>query len=143
MRALSVLGFIIMGAGFGGLVVVGSLFSSSPVAIAIQLGAVALSVWARLAFGMRSFHVAADPTEGGIVRSGPYRFIRHPIYAAVCLLGWAGVLAHRTLGGIGLALVLTGGAVIRILCEERLLILRHREYRDYARTTKRLVPFLF
>lgn len=30
---------------------------------------------------------------GGLVTNGPYRFIRHPIYTAVCLFVWTGVLS--------------------------------------------------
>ena len=53
-----------------------------------------LILWARVTFGRRSFHVVANPTEGGLVTSGPYRYIRHPIYAAICLFTWVGVAAH-------------------------------------------------
>jgi protein-S-isoprenylcysteine O-methyltransferase Ste14 len=51
-------------------------------------------IWARVAFGRRSFHLAANPTEGGLVTTGPYRLIRHPIYTGVCLVAGAEVLAH-------------------------------------------------
>jgi protein-S-isoprenylcysteine O-methyltransferase Ste14 len=40
---------------------------------------------ARVTFGRRSFHAAANPTAGGLVTTGPYRLIRHPIYTAACL----------------------------------------------------------
>jgi len=40
-------------------------------------------LWARLTFGGRSFHAGANPTAGGVVTTGPYRFVRHPIYAAI------------------------------------------------------------
>jgi protein-S-isoprenylcysteine O-methyltransferase Ste14 len=143
MRALSLIAFALMGAALAGLIATGNLFASSLGAIAVQLAALALSLWARLAFGVRSFHVAANPTEGSLVRSGPYRFVRHPIYAAVCLFAWAGALANRAPVGLLFVVLLTAGAVARILCEEALLVERYPEYRDYARGTKRLVPFVF
>ena len=77
-----------------GLLTTGNLFSVSPLVIAAQVAAAALMVWARATFGIRSFHATADPTEGGLVTSGPYRIIRHPIYTAVCLFTCAGALAH-------------------------------------------------
>lgn len=46
--------------------------------------------WARLTFGRRSFHASAVPTAGGVETRGPYRFIRHPIYTAACVIGSAG-----------------------------------------------------
>src|SRR5512141_1042392 len=53
------------------------LFANRPLAIAFQVLAAALMLWARLSFGSRSFHAAANPTEGHLVTTGPYRFIRH------------------------------------------------------------------
>jgi protein-S-isoprenylcysteine O-methyltransferase Ste14 len=89
LKATSIVGYLGMAGGLIAQFVTGNLFSSSPVVIAIQVGAGLLLVWARLAFGRRSFHLAANPTEGGLVTDGPYRYIRHPIYAAVaCSAGW-------------------------------------------------------
>ena len=51
-----------------------ALFADHPVGIAVQVAAVLLMLWARVTFGLRSFHAAANPTEGGIVTSGPYRW---------------------------------------------------------------------
>src|SRR6266516_2249539 len=71
-----------------------ALFSTSAIVIALQIAAVLLFLWARITFGRRSFHLAANPTEGGLVTTGPYRHIRHPIYTALCLFTGAGAAAH-------------------------------------------------
>jgi len=126
-----------------GLVVRGAFFSSQPVAVMAEVAAVALMVWARLTFGRRSFHATADPTAGGLVTTGPYRFIRHPIYTAVCLFGWTGVLAHWSPINALLGALLLVGAVARMLCEERLIIEVYPEYRAYAQATRRMVPYIF
>src|SRR5262245_36894731 len=68
-----------------------SLVAHRPVPIAVQVAAGALMLWARLTFRVRSFHAGADPTPGGLVTTGPYRFVRHPIYTAILLFVWAGV----------------------------------------------------
>jgi len=111
--------------------------------IALQAAAVLLMLWARLTFGARSFHAPADPTEGGLVTTGPYRFIRHPIYAAICLFVWAGVAAHLSPVSVTLAGILTAGALLRLFCEEQLVVAQYPEYAEYARRTKRMIPFLF
>jgi len=41
-----------------------SLFAAIPIGIALQVLAALLMVWARLTFGLRSFHAAANPTAG-------------------------------------------------------------------------------
>ena len=141
--ALSVVGYGAMVAGLVGLLASRSIFSTSPIVIAVQLLAFALMIWARVSFGLRSFHLAANPTEGGLVTTGPYRFIRHPIYAAVCLFIWASALGHLSLQSAALACLVSAGVAIRIVTEEQLVTQQYPEYRDYAKRTKRLIPFVF
>ena len=143
LKLLSVVGLLLMVAALFGLVATRSLFSRSPTIIAVQIAAVALVVWARVTFGRRSFHAAANPTEGGLVTTGPYRFMRHPIYTAVCLFAFAGALAHVSLTAVGLALLVFVGALGRMLAEERLVAQRYPEYADYAARTRRMIPFVF
>jgi protein-S-isoprenylcysteine O-methyltransferase Ste14 len=142
LRSLSILSFLLMALSGLALYYHGGLFSDNPVVIAVQLAALALMIWARITFGRRSFHAAANPTEGGLVTNGPYRFIRHPIYSAVLYAVWAGALAHFGLVNILLALACTLGGVIRMLIEERLIVLRYPAYADYARRTRRIIPFI-
>jgi len=120
-----------------------SLFASGPVGIGLQIAGLALVLWARATFGMRSFHATARPTEGGLVTTGPYRFLRHPIYSGVSLIVWAGVLTRGHLLDWILAGVITVGTFVRLIAEERLVTMRYPEYADYARRTRRLVPFVF
>ncbi len=143
IRLLSVAGYVVMVAGLLGLILVRSLLAPRVAVVLVQAAAVAVMVWARATFGRRSFHLAADPTEGGLVTTGPYRYLRHPIYAAVCWFVWAGALGNLSPVALALALLVTAGAVTRLLCEERLLMEKYPEYREYAARTPRLVPFLF
>jgi protein-S-isoprenylcysteine O-methyltransferase Ste14 len=123
-----------------------TLIARHPVGIALQVIAAGLMLWARWTFGMRSFHAAATPTAGALVTTGPYRYWRHPIYAAVLLFLWAGVLGQ---GGLPsrtsflLAALATLMTAIRIQAEETLLHTAFPEYPAYAARTKRLLPFVF
>lgn len=119
-----------------------ALFGTGPVTIGIQLAALALIVWARVTFGGRSFHATANPTEGGLVTNGPYRYLRHPIYAAVLYFVWAGIAAHPSVPNAVIALVATAGLAVRMLAEETLIVGKYPEYSAYARRTRRVVPFL-
>jgi protein-S-isoprenylcysteine O-methyltransferase Ste14 len=120
-----------------------ALLGAGPVTIAIQVIAVLLMIWARLTFGRRSFHAAANPTSGGLVTRGPYRFLRHPIYSAVLYFVWAGIAAHPSRSGILLALLASALLGVRMLAEERLLFEMYPEYAEYARRTARVLPFIF
>jgi protein-S-isoprenylcysteine O-methyltransferase Ste14 len=121
----------------------GRLFSESPLVIVPQVAAIVLMVWARITFGRRSFHAAANPTEGGLVTVGPYRYIRHPIYTAVCLFTVAGVAAHGSWLAVVLCGLVAGGALVRLRCEEVLLGVRYPQYHEYAAKTRRMIPYIF
>lgn len=140
---LSNAGYVLMALGTAGLVLSHSAFSPMTVVVAGQVLAIGLMVWARVTFGGRSFHATATPTEGDLVTTGPYRFIRHPIYASVCLFAWVSTVGHPSVLSIGLAAAVSLGAAIRIRTEESLLRARYPEYAAYARRTRRLVPFVF
>ena len=141
--ALSNVGYVMMAFGIAGLVLSHSAFSPMAVVVAGQALAIGLMIWARVTFGRRSFHATATPTEGGLVTTGPYRFIRHPIYASVCLFAWVSAVGNPSVLSIGLAAAVSLGAAIRIRTEESLLRARYPEYAAYARRTRRLVPFVF
>jgi protein-S-isoprenylcysteine O-methyltransferase Ste14 len=139
----SALAFGLMVAGIIGLYYSGHLFGRHVWSIGVQIAAIALMIFARLTFGMRSFHATANPTEGGIVTTGPYAFIRHPIYAAATYLVWAGALDGPSAIAVTSAVLVTIGAVLRMWMEEQLLVDRYPEYRAYMARVKRVVPYVF
>jgi protein-S-isoprenylcysteine O-methyltransferase Ste14 len=143
LKLLSIIGLLIMIVALWGLAKNDSLVSPQPIAVSVQILAMALMAWARVSFGLRSFHAAADPTAGGLVTRGPYRYIRHPIYTAGCMFGWAGVLSHLSALNIFLGIVLLLGGLTRLICEERLLVLRYSGYVDYSHNKKRMIPYVF
>ncbi len=143
LKTFSVIGYAGMVAGLVGLVVTRRLLSPSPLAIVPQLLAILLMIWARVTFGRRSFHFAADPTAGGLVTNGPYRFIRHPIYTAVCLFAAAGVAANWSWPAAAIGAVVLAGALVRMRCEEVLLARQFSQYAEYTRHTRRMLPYVF
>ena len=119
-----------------------AILGSGPVTIGIQVMAVLLMLWARLTFGLRSFHGTANPTAGSLITTGPYKYIRHPIYAAILYFLWAGIAAHPSLSTVAVGLLATAFSAVRIIAEEKLLTAAYPQYAGYKRETKRLVPFL-
>ena len=74
LKALSIFGYLGMVAGLLGLLYLRRLFSPSPLAVVPQLAAVLLMIWARVTFGRRSFHFAANPTAGELVTTVRFLF---------------------------------------------------------------------
>jgi protein-S-isoprenylcysteine O-methyltransferase Ste14 len=136
-------GLAMMIAGFVGLIMSQQVLSTAVPAIVLQVTAVLLVVWARSTFGRRSFHAAASPTDGGVVTGGPYRWLRHPIYTAGCLFGWGCWVGHPSWFSAGMAVLVTAGGIVRMFMEETMLVVRYPAYAEYARKTKRMIPYLF
>jgi len=146
IRIVAIVATIALVAAVAALYLRHELLAANPIAVALQVGAALLMLWARVTFGRRSFHAAANPTAGGLVTWGPYRYWRHPIYSAVLLFVWSGVLSHGLdPTGIGLVVLATLATIVRVLSEENLLraaFTGNDGYEAYARRTKRFIPFL-
>lgn len=74
---------------------------------------------------------------------GPYRFIRHPLYASVLLLaaGWA--LAWQSAAGLAFVPLLFVFFDLKARREERWLAERYPQYPDYCRRARRFIPGVY
>ncbi len=76
-----------------------------------------------------------------VISTGPYRYVRHPFYSAVCLLSVGASLLLASLIGVGLSICLILLLCIRIVKEEALLLSGLPTYPDYCRDIRyRLIP---
>ncbi|WP_269506901.1 methyltransferase family protein [Burkholderia sp. IMCC1007] len=107
---------------------------------ALQIFGIAFQLLAKLSLG-RSFGLL--PANRGVVASGAYRFVRHPIYAAYLVSELGFLLANfssRNLLMVSSWMLLQVG---RIILEERVLS-EDADYRAYkAQVRYRLVPGVF
>ncbi|HVY61558.1 MAG TPA: isoprenylcysteine carboxylmethyltransferase family protein [Planctomycetota bacterium] len=89
----------------------------------------------------RSFSILVEAREP--VTSGLYRWIRHPVYAGQ-ILAAAGVVAWRfSWANVGLFALFVAVQAARAALEERKLARAFPAYAEYARRTRRFVPFLY
>lgn len=109
---------------------------------AVMLAGLIFAVWARIHLG-RFWSGAITLKEGHrLIRSGPYQFVRNPIYTGI-LTGVAGtaIALGQVCGLVALAILFIVYSW-KIHREERLLAGEFgEEYAAYCRTVPALVPF--
>ena len=110
----------------------------------LQAGFILLAVWARLHLGRNWSHAVRIGVDHELVRSGPYRILRHPIYTAMLgmFLGTAisSSQYHALLGLI----ILIFAYLRKTRMEEQILEQTFgAEYETYRRDTWALVPLVF
>lgn len=110
----------------------------------VQLAALLLAVWAMVVMTSaqrRLFRISPDPTGHRLlVRAGPYRWIRHPMYAAILLMVAPPLFERANVPGLVLLAALAAVLVTKLTLEERLLARRFADYADYRRESWRLFP---
>ena len=110
---------------------------------AVILAGAALMYWARVSFASWRFRAQIDAGHQ-LATGGPYRFLRHPLYAGLDLLALGtAVWMPTAFAWLGAGLMAVGGD-LRARAEERLLEVAFGDtYRDYCRRTRRFVPGLY
>jgi protein-S-isoprenylcysteine O-methyltransferase Ste14 len=120
-------------------------FTPRVVAAAVLLLLAALLSWtATHSLGAQLRFDAAIGAEHELIRKGPYRIMRHPVYGSMLCLLW-GIGAVITPIGLFVAatVVFLIGTEIRVQIEDRLLKERFGEgFRDYQRSTSAYIPFV-
>jgi protein-S-isoprenylcysteine O-methyltransferase Ste14 len=139
VRTLSALSLAAMVAGVIGLAMYDALIASH---WALRLLQAALMAWMIAAFlWLRRHRASAD--SSGLVTTGPYDYLRHPIYAALIHFIWAGAVDHLSWPVLGWAETVTAGAFTRMHLEDHVLLRTYPEYRAYKKRVKKLIPFVY
>jgi protein-S-isoprenylcysteine O-methyltransferase Ste14 len=110
--------------------------------VALLIAGIAFAVWARVHLGRNWSGTVTVKEDHELIRTGPYGFVRHPIYTGLIagLVGTAvcsGTL-HAALG----AAIITAALIVKSRIEERYM----REtfpgqYEKYAAEVPALIPF--
>lgn len=110
---------------------------------ALFLLGLALAVWARLYLGRNWGSPMTEKDDPELVRTGPYRTIRHPIYSGV-ILALTGTALATSVYWLIAVLVLVGYFTYSAIIEERTMARRFPDdYPTYKRSTKMLIPYIF
>jgi protein-S-isoprenylcysteine O-methyltransferase Ste14 len=102
----------------------------------------AVAVWARICLGRNWGMPMSEKDEPELVTSGPYRFVRNPIYTGL-LLGVLGTALATNLVALVAFAVLGAYFIYSAKVEEGILVKAFpTTYPSYRARTKLLIPFL-
>ena len=120
----------------------GLILTSFMLTFLVPSGIACVIIMASVALGLR----ASNLTNRGIVRTGPYAWVRHPAYAAKNVAWWIGALPAIAgafaqsfgagLWAIGCVAAWTAIYVLRALTEERHLLLIPNGYAQYLQSVR-------
>ena len=138
------------GGAIGAFVIVGILPRSLPthvLALAVPGTAlfacgIALAVWARLHLGRNWGMPTSQRAEPELITSGPYRFVRHPIYTGLLTAMLGTALVESLAGLIVVAVMIPYFCFCGTVEEKNLTTAFPDAYPEYRSRTKMLLPFL-
>jgi protein-S-isoprenylcysteine O-methyltransferase Ste14 len=133
--------FLIAGVLHDGSLAVHSLIIAA-IGVLLFVCGIALAIWARLHLGRNWGAPMTQRAEPELVTSGPYRFVRHPIYSGVLTAIVGTVLVDNLLGLIVLAVLVAYFYYCGTVEERNLAATFPEAYPEYRSRTKMLIPFL-
>lgn len=97
----------------------------------------AVSVWTL------RYSISIEPQARRMIRTGPYTYVRHPIYLGYCFQ-YGGLLMLYPSQHFGAVLLIWSAlTLMRIRWEEHVLATTFPEYEEYRRATGALLPLRF
>lgn len=109
----------------------------------IEVLGLAFAIWARETLGRLWSGTVTLKQDHRVVRTGPYRLARHPIYTGILVALAAIVLVRADLSSLGGFVLIALGIARKIAIEETLLTGHFGdEYRAYRREVRAIIPFI-
>lgn len=111
--------------------------------IAITAAGMLFAIWARAYLGRNWSGTVTIKVGHQLVRSGPYRWVRHPIYSGLILAMIGTAINRGQLRGVVAVILLWIGFTMKLRIEERFMTTTFGpEYEVYSRNTGAIVPRL-
>ncbi len=99
------------------------------------------AIWARVYLGKNWSGYVTYKENHELVTSGPYKFVRHPIYSSAILMVIGTFLYYPNIFVLAFLISWSTMFIMRTKREEKIMIkLFGKKYEDYIKKTKRLIP---
>jgi protein-S-isoprenylcysteine O-methyltransferase Ste14 len=110
------------------------------VMVAVGLG---FAAWARAHLGQNWSGIVTVKEDHALVRTGPYRAVRHPIYTGLLLALTGTAMAIGEWRGVLAVICALIGLLRKIHVEEKRMSENFPEYSRYRQQTAALIPLLY
>jgi protein-S-isoprenylcysteine O-methyltransferase Ste14 len=117
---------------------------TNAVGIAITVAGLAFAIWARAYLGGNWSSAVTVKIGHQLIRTGPYRWVRHPIYTGMISAMVGTAIVRDQVRAVIAVVLLYLGFKLKSKIEERTMTETFgAQYEDYSRTTGAIVPRLW
>ncbi|MBV6479784.1 MAG: hypothetical protein HGGPFJEG_02579 [Ignavibacteria bacterium] len=121
----------------------GPVIPEDTVLLVIELLFAGFGIWAMSVHKFR-FSVLPEPKKDTrLVKTGPYRIVRHPMYSSLIFITLVWLMNFFTLFRFIIWLLLISALFFKASIEEKLLLSMHPGYASLPGKTKKFIPFLY
>ena len=114
------------------------------IGLLFQIIGIVIGIWGIISIRVGNFNIQPEVKSHTLVKSGPYKWIRNPMYVSVILLYLPIVIKHFSWINSLVFMVLLVTLLFKISSEEQFLEERFGDdYVEYKKETKRLIPFIY
>jgi protein-S-isoprenylcysteine O-methyltransferase Ste14 len=106
--------------------------------------AMGLGLYSIYNMGLDTFSPFPEPKKGSKhIQTGAYKFIRHPMYTSIMILGLMLVLSNPQFLNTIIYIILLYILDAKATYEERFLLKLHPTYKEYTQKTSKFLPFVY
>lgn len=128
---------------FGLVITTSKVIPTNLVSLIFILTGSTLGFWAMYTM---KFKFPIEPSNSKVTKiyqEGPYRYIRHPMYTSLILLGTGFIINEPKIQNVLALVFMIVILQLKSSYEEILLSAKFKEYTDYKDNSKKFIPFLF
>ena len=113
------------------------------IGLAFAVAGLALALWARATLGRNWSADVTFKQDHELIQTGPYAYVRHPIYSALLLMLIGTALAAGYLGAVFAVPLAFASFWIKLRQEEQVMLEHFKtKYTDYKKRVGALIPHL-
>lgn len=122
----------------------GPLLCDTISGILVEFAGIFLAIHAIYIVKIRNVNIAPIVKHGSeLVTTGPYKYIRHPMYLAQIIAIIPLLIEYFTYFRFGVLIILIMTLLLKIRYEEKQLLIHFPEYADYKKVSWKMLPYIY